>query len=529
MLYRSMFSRKIRLVRGLLNRHSLIGTAVARLFAYLVLMSATPLFAQSKSQAAEEPAGRCSLPGIPTPRVSEVVDSISALPTALGADAMIRVAVKVSPHCPAIAKDLLERAFEQGDSVNSDMEHRRAAMSYLTDSRTTYIANGYSLQLDKLSLQSRAAMAMVSLDAKMAIQLFERITPPRPAAAGCASPFVPDVSIYYEALEQILGLYGIPKRRDSTRPQRTFVKIVEVVGATTSPVQLMPLASILEKAKLTNQQASVLLSSLDAAIEEFPVDDRSLSSNGRWRVFPGTPVDAIAKLVIWSRNHKVSTYALVHAFRDYVDRSVRGAHCVDDLPKDAKPFAAICQSWNKRLADFAPAGIEMIEVPASDPPIEAGPIEGQYWLSPKTEELLVDAKHLNFDDNWESFTDAQRRTPEWQDRVKLLLDHMNDWRLSDEQNPADYFHQRCMLLYEILPYLPSGTLSDRITSIWIDTFEDSSLQWDTPEEWYFEVVRFLRFSTRNDKARTPKFALDSLKNSSNSYLHACGVVAEFLQ
>jgi hypothetical protein len=84
---------------------------------------------------------------------------------------MIRVAAKVSPHCPALAKDLLERAFEQGDSVNRDVEYRRAAMSYLTDSRTTYIANGYSLQMDKLSLQSRATMAMVALDAKMAIRL----------------------------------------------------------------------------------------------------------------------------------------------------------------------------------------------------------------------------------------------------------------------------------------------------------------------------------------------------------------------
>jgi hypothetical protein len=523
-----MFSRKIKLVRGPLNKHPRIATAVVRLFAYLVLMNVIPLLAQSKSQAAEEPAGHCSLPGIPSPRVSEVVDSISALPPALGADAMVRVAVKVAPHCAAIAKNLLERAFEQADSVNSDMTFRRAAMSYLTDSRTSYVANGYSLQMDKLSLQSRATMAMASIDPKMAIQFFEGITPPRPAAAGCASPFVPDVSIYYEALEEILGLYGNPKLHDNDRLQRTFVKMLEVVGATTSPVQLMPLASVLEKATLNSQQVSVLLTSLAVAIEEFPVDDRSLSSNGRERVFPGTPADAIAKLVVWSRNHKVSTDALVHAFRDYVDRSVHGAHCADNLPKDAKPFAAICRSWNQSLVELAP-GIEMIEVPASDPPIEGGSVEKEYWHSPKAEELLVDAKHLNFDDKWESFTAAQRRTPEWQDRVKLLLDHMIDWRSSDEESPADYFHQRCILMYEILPYLPSGTLSDRITSLWIGTFEDSPLQWDNPEEWYFEVLRFLRFSKTNDKARTPTFALDSLKSSSNNYLHASGLVAEFLQ
>jgi len=494
------------------------------------LLNVTPLlFAQLKFQAAAEPAGRCGSPEMPSPQVKELVNLTSVLPPALGADAMIRVAVKISPHCSAIAKDLLKRAFEQADSVNHDMEYRRAAMTYLTDSRVTYVANGYSLQMDKLSLQSRATMAMVSLDGQMAIQLFERITPPKPAAAGCASPFVPDVSIYYEALEQVLRLYGIPKRYDSARSQKSLLKMLDVVGATTSPVQLMPLASVLEKANLSNQYASVLMSSLAGAIERFPVDDRSLSSNGRWRFFPGTPIDAVGKLVIWSRNHKVSTYALVHAFRDYIDRSVHGAQCVDDLPKDAKPFVAICDSWNKRLAAFTSSEPEKIDVPASDPPVEAAPAEGQYWLSPKAQELLIDGKHLNFDDTWKPFTMAQRSTAEWQDRVNTLLDHMSDWRSSDEQSPSDYFHQRCMLLYEILPYLPPGTLSDRITSIWIETFEDSSLQWDNPEEWYFEVLKFLRFSKANDKAQTPTFALDSLKNSSNSYLHASGVVAEFLK
>jgi hypothetical protein len=442
---------------------------------------------------------------------------------------VIRVAAKVSPHCPALAKDLLERAFEQGDSVNRDVEYRRAAMSYLTDSRTTYIANGYSLQMDKLSLQSRATMAMVALDAKMAIRLFERITPPRPEAAGCASPFVPDVSIYYGALEEILRLLENPILGGRAHPQKSFEKMLEVVGATTSSVQLMPLASVLEKANLTSQQVSVLLTSLSAAIEQFPVDDRSLSSNGRWRVFPGTPADAIAKLVFWSHSHEMSSDALVLAFRDYVDRSVHGARCADNLPKDAKPFAAISESWNKRLAAIAPAGIELIEAPASDPPIEASPVEGEYWHTSKTEDLLEDGKHLNFDDNWEPFSDAQRRTPEWQDRVKRLLDHMIDWKASDEATPADYFHQRCILLSEILPYLPPGALTDRITSVWVGTLEDSSLQGDHPEEWYFQVSRFLRFSKVNENARTPKFVLDALRNSSDTYLRACGGVEEFLQ
>jgi hypothetical protein len=511
------------------SRASLTDNTRALFFAYLALMSLTPLFAQTKAQQAAVDRGRpCSLPGIPAQRVSEVVAASYTLPPSLGADAMVRLAVKLSPYCPALAEDLLHRAFEQADTVKGDMEYKRASGSYLSDSRLSYAANGYSLQMDRLSLRSRATLAMVPLHARVAIQFFERIAPPRPTAAGCSNAFVPDVSIYYEALEKILALLRTRKPLNDAEAQESFVKIEEVVGASSSPVQLMPLAAVLEKTELTSTQLSALLSNLAAAIENFPVDDRSLSADEHWRVFAGTPIEAIAKLAALSRKHEVSPYSLVHAYRDYLDRSMRGVHCADTLPKGARPFATATKSLNERLTAFGP-GIEPIGVPASEPPIDPGPAEGEYWLGLKTEQLLTDAKHLNFGDNWRRYTDGDRKTPEWQDRVRLLLNHMDDWRPSDEQDAADYYHQRCMLLYRTLPYLSPGALYDRVVSTWIATFEESSLQWDDPAEWYFEVSRFSRFSKKDEKGPIPQPALASLKNSSNAYLHASAVLAEFLQ
>jgi hypothetical protein len=492
-------------------------------------MSITPLFAQAKSQRTTVRSSTlCSLPGTPAQRINEVVDASYALPASLGADAIIRVAVKVSRYCPTLAKDMLQRAFQQADTVTGDTEYKLASGTHLTDSRISYAANGYSLQVDRLSLQSRATLALVPLDAKAAIQLFERIAPPRPPAAGCSSAFVPDVSIYYEALEKVLELLRTRKPRTDTGAQEPFVKMEEVVGATTSPVQLVPLVAVLEKADLTSTQLSSLLNTLAAAIASFPADDRSLSAERWHHAVAGPPMDAIAKLAALSRNHKVSSYSLVHAYRDYLDRSMRGAHCEDNLPKGAGTLTTACKSLNERLAEFGP-GIEPISLPESDLPTEPGPAEGEYWLSPKTKGLLIDAKHLNFDDNWRQYTDADRKTPEWQDRVQLMLNHMSDWRPSDEHDPADYYHQRCMLLYEILPHLSPGALYDRVVSAWIATFEESSLQWDNPAEWYFEVSRFLRFSKKAERDPIPQSALASLKNSSNAYLHASGVLAEFLQ
>lgn len=511
------------------NRESLIGNARALFFAYLALMTLTPLFAQGKARQTSVDRGRpCSLPGIPARRVSEVVAASYALPPSLGADALIRVAVKLSAHCPVLAKDLLQRGFEQADTVKGDTEYKRASGSYPTDSRISYAANGYSLQLDRLSLQSRATLAMVPLDANLAIRFFERIAPPRPAAVGCSNAFVPDVSIYYEVLGKILALLRARKPRNDAEAQEPFVKMEEVIGATTSPVQLMPLVAVLEKADLTSTQLSALQSNLAAAIENFPVDDRSLSADEHWRVFAGTPIEAISKLVVLSRSRKVSSDSLVHAYRDYLDRSMRGVHCADNLPKGARPFVTASKSLNERLAALQ-RGIEPIGVPESEPSIEPGPAEGKYWVGPKTEQLLIDAKHLNFDDDWRPYTDADRKTPEWQGRVRLMLNHMDDWRPSDEEDPADYYHQRCMLLYRTLPYLAPGALYDSVVSAWIATFEESSLQWDNSAEWYLEVSRFLRFSKKDEKGQIPPPVLASLKNSSNAYIHASGVLAEFLE
>ena len=150
----------------------------------------------------------CVLPGISAQYIQEVADASYTLPPPLAADAMIRIAAKVAAPCAMLAKDLLQRAFDQADSVETSTSYVRARRNgTLTDTRVSYLSNAYSLQLDRLSLQSRAVLAMASLDGGKAIQLFHRMTPPRPPAASCANAFVADVSIYYEAFGKVLGFW----------------------------------------------------------------------------------------------------------------------------------------------------------------------------------------------------------------------------------------------------------------------------------------------------------------------------------
>jgi hypothetical protein len=173
-----------------------------------------------------------------------------------------------------------------------------------------------------------------------------------------------------------------------------------------------------------------------------------------------------------------------------------------------------------------------LNLPDSAPPVEPRPDPGDYWQSSKGEQLLLDAKHLNFDDNSRRYTDADRKTPEWQDRVRHLLDDMDDWNASDEPNSTDYYHERTILIYRVLADIPPGSsLYDRVLREWIKTFTESSLQWDNPPEWYIGVSLFLRYSHKDKKniySPAPA-AIDALKNLSNPNLSSLGVLSQFLQ
>jgi hypothetical protein len=436
---------------------------------------------------------------------------------------MIRVAAKVASSCSTLAKDLLQRAFERADSVEPLMGYKLASGDGIpTDSRLYFQHLTYELRQDRLSLQSRAVLALAPLDSKLSVQLFHRIVPPRPPSVSCASSFAPDVSIYYEALGKVLALQRAQKPPNDDEAPPAFLQLQEAASATTSPVQLAPLTTLLEEANLSAGEVSSLLSALAAAVENFPVDDNSFNYRGDYSV-----VKAKEQISRLASKKQVSSVAFTHSFHDYLERSLNGPHCTGNVPTNLKELVSLYESFNRDASD---GGIDPLTLPTSVPPVEPSPDPGEYWLSPKARGLLMDAKLLNFDDNWRPFTDAERKTPEWQDRVRQLLNDMENWGALDEPDPATYLHQRCILLYRTLAYLPPGPLYDRITSEWVDTLGDSSLQWEKPSEWNLEVAHFFRFLRKDgSKDPIPPAALTALKDSSNSYLHALGVLTEFLQ
>jgi hypothetical protein len=483
-----------------------------------------PVSAGSASTSAPRGAGKsCALPGMPPAGITEVIDAAYALQPPLAADALIRVAERISARCPALAKDLLQHAFELSANVSVETAYTLGSgMGVSTDSRIFQSSQAYALKEDRLSLRSRVVLAMVSLDTKLAVDLFQRIGSPRPSASGCTSPLVPDVAVYYDALSKVYALLRGRKLRNDAEVQAPLLLLQEVVAATTSPMQLPPLTKVLDSANLSQTELSSLMNTLAAAISAFALDDNAFYAHNQYPA-----IEARVAIERMAGTRQVSSFVFTHSVHDYLQQSLNGPHCEGNAPTNLTELVALYRSLNRRPGN-ADTGVEPLSLPTTLPPIEPAPDAGEYWLGPKTKQLLNDAKHLNFDENWKPFTDADRNTPEWRDRVERLLNHVEDWHEADEADPRDYLHERCILLHRGLAYLPPGSLYDRMVSTCLDTLAESTVQWDNPQEWDLEVHHFLDFARKDVKEPIPAAAVAALKDSSNTYLHSCGVITEFL-
>ena len=195
---------------------------------------------------------------------------------------------------------------------------------------------------------------------------------------------VPDVALYYEALHKGLLILNSRKPRNDAEAQAPLLLLQEVVRATKSPVQLLPLAKVLDDTKLNLSQSELasLLNTLAAAIDNFPLDDNAFHSGGQNPV-----VKARDQLVSLAVAKQVSPYALVHAVHNYLDRSLNGPHCARNVPKDLKELDILYESWNRSTKTSDP--VEPLSPPASAPPIEPAPDVGDYWLSPKGEQPVT--------------------------------------------------------------------------------------------------------------------------------------------
>ena len=141
----------------------------------------------------------------------------------------------------------------------------------------------------------------------------------------------------------------------------------------------------------------------------------------------------------------------------------------------------------------------------------------------------MEAKHLTFDDNWVRYVNDQSKSSEWRARVDRILNDIHGWHESDENDAADYYHEKCILIYGILTKLPAtDPMYSKTLDELVSTFEKSSLQADRPAEWYWDITMMAR-SIKRMTGEAPQKMLAALSRSRNGYLPAVAVLMSVLE
>jgi len=203
-----------------------------------------------------------------------LVDLARAAPPEFTADALLRI-VEQGKFLDKDARiDLIEDAFRSASAAKFQVR-MDGLPGTTTDTSSGSLSRAYALKLDALSLESRAVRDMLPLDPVKARRMFGEIARPMLPALTCDDALFYDLSDFYQALSVVVNGSFSQKER-AKDDHLNFLS--DYLGQAASPLELAPIAQVIEGVSVTNQQRQGLWARLGGLMESIQADDRSLSA-----------------------------------------------------------------------------------------------------------------------------------------------------------------------------------------------------------------------------------------------------------
>lgn len=405
------------------------------------------------------------------PKLSEpyqsIVDLAHSAPPEFASDALLRVVESGKISDRSTRLHLTEQAFQLAASATFPVRMRGVPGS-TTDTRSGNLSQTYDLKLDTLSLESRAVRDLLPLDAAKARELFQNIPRPPLTSLTCDDALVYDVSDYYQTLGAVTNAAFTQKERDK---EEHVNFLLDNLGQATSPVQLAPLARVIQAANVTPAQRDILWNRFNGLLEGVQADDRSFSAS----------LGDLSQLV---------TPEMQGSFEKYRQKSTA---CKDDLGASV-----------------------LINGDAQPPKAGSTPKIERYWQSTEAQRLLMGANKLRFGSDGKPLSDADRSTREWQ-QLTDFLSELADWTPAQEKSEADFYHQKCVVFAALIELIPPGAQRDKTLQAYVDFISNSNLQQQSPVEWFMQAHSMLE-RVRSTNTGEPAKLLDAFQSSGNAVL-----------
>jgi hypothetical protein len=315
---------------------------------------------------------------------------------------------------------------------------------------------------------------MVPIDAARARVMFQEIPKPQLTPLTCDDALVYDVSDYYQVLGTVVSSSFNEKERKKDENVNFFL---DYLLQATSPAQVAPLAAAIKSVSVTPEQREILWNRLGGLLESIQPDDRSYA----------------ASLTEIERTVPPALHASLEKY------SKKSSGCRDDAATPAGVSVA--------LANGGPQPVGT----GSTPKIE------RYWDSVATHILLEGAKKLRFGTEGKVLSDADRASQEWQQQLADYLRQLGEWGPGQEKSEADYYHQKCVVYEALVELIPPGPERDTVLLSYLDFIGNSSLQQQSPAEWFMHAQSMLQ-RVRLTNSGEPNKLLEGFQKSGNPIL-----------
>ena len=383
------------------------------------------------------------------------------------------------------------------------------------DTRAGYRVNAAGAGLDALSLQCRAIQALLQLNKQKARRLFEEIKF-KLEPLSCSDAVIQDGTVFFTTVLAVART-GFSAEEMLRSEHVSFVE--SQLGKLSSPVEIDAAAKILISIPTTDLELMALGRALTASLKRIPSEYRSFS-NGRRR-----PGDSVQKIVLTFSQHGLSSDELLEAYRTFVINQLSGSRCDDtgSSSEQRKFESDLVSYFNDTLRTTAYKKI----APISDDEIKPAKFDGrantqEYWVSSKGEKLLDGIRQLRFGSKGKDLSDEDKQAAEWQSQLSEFVRQLADWGPEDEKSEEDFFHQKAIIYYALLPTIPAEAQYDGVRD---EAFRDftnmlssSALQKDKPAEWFLHA-KFLIDRVNKSQPPEREKLLNLIYSSRSTVLH----------
>lgn len=460
----------------------------------LILLGAERIWwAQSSRQHRSSQAARSI--SSPTPVVASITASKIDSKTKRRLDNLITLSHSASPEIQAdlllaVASsnlvpdkkrriELLNEAFQAALRVEEPV--RKKSWGALVDTRAGFKQRAFDLQLDRLSIQSRAISAVAPLDPALAREMFQSVVPAKSQPLDCKDSLVPDFTAYYVMVVAIAESCFTP---DEIKAQGHIQFLTDQIEAVKTVPQASAVLKAVAGARLSDEELSRVVLSLAKAFGQASNDPRSFA----FALQRDGLISAAAKFLSMLKKRGIPADSLSTKLRDLLAQNLAGEVCAD-------------AGWLKQQDTSLPSGIDSINMHFKSPitsedlrQLRFGgkSVDVEYWTTAKARSLLHAAKALRFAPDGHRLSLDERKTEEWHQKLLAFLDQLDSWDVANESSEDDYFQQRCNMYYVLVDLCPDDPQRDAVLRAYGAYLKDSNRRYKGRIDWISPVKDYLR-------------------------------------